>query len=400
MNPHDDALSSVQPINQHRKLMPAPHKNDVDIFKPLSYIQDPRMQPQRPYSSNDTLYQYNPISTTGSVSNQKCMLPPAPRSMLPSQAFGSNLSHVGNSDTRPISAPESYAIGLATDSVPISQMLPPVRELPFANERTVSDDWIVAANVRGKSSVEPAVKKEKPPPKKKRAPANPKRTKKTKAVEITVDNLPSPSGPFHNQASAESKGFNEPPPSSAPPQSDSTLAALEHTVSKLSSNLTPPTSRGGAEAPKKRPLSAVSDNERNKRQARVSSPELAATVEQQSSQPKEPTAEPSLIVKLPTASSRPANPVLAPITPAEFLDSLDTWIKRYQHLPVPEPAEPRQAPPSMMTAKEQLAEYASKDDEERAKIIDEMICECLQDENFGKMTDDLEGHWKRICLES
>jgi len=51
-----------------------------------------------------------------------------------------------------------------------------------------------------------------------------------------------------------------------------------------------------------------------------------------------------------------------------------------------------------MTAKEQLAEYAARPDAERAKLIDDMILECLQDENFGKLCDDVERNWKRICL--
>ena len=81
---------------------------------------------------------------------------------------------------------------------------------------------------------------------------------------------------------------------------------------------------------------------------------------------------------------------LAPIQPEEFMASLDTWIRKHHNLPAP-PVPPRTAP-------EHLANYAVQSDAERSQMIDNMICECLQDENFSKLAEDVECSWKRIGL--
>ena len=87
-------------------------------------------------------------------------------------------------------------------------------------------------------------------------------------------------------------------------------------------------------------------------------------------------------------SSRPS-PLFDTIQPEEFMASLDTWIRKYQDLPSPTPP---------LTAGDHLAKFAARSDGERARMIDNMICECLQDENFGKLAEDVERSWKRICL--
>lgn len=74
----------------------------------------------------------------------------------------------------------------------------------------------------------------------------------------------------------------------------------------------------------------------------------------------------------------------------DLLDTIDNFMRKYHDLPAPGP------PPQ--TAKEHLAEYAAQSDEERAKAIENKICECLNDENFWKLMDDVEGSWKRIGL--
>ena len=100
-----------------------------------------------------------------------------------------------------------------------------------------------------------------------------------------------------------------------------------------------------------------------------------------------PTAESLATTR--ASPTPPANPLLPAIQPDEILSSIDSWIRRYQDLPVPQP-HPK--------PKDQLAEYAAKSDKERARIVDNMICECLQDENFIKLARDVEGSWKRIGL--
>lgn len=104
---------------------------------------------------------------------------------------------------------------------------------------------------------------------------------------------------------------------------------------------------------------------------------------------------------VPQASSQaaPQTTVLGPnptidnissnILPEEFMGSLDTWIRKYQHLPAPQPP---------VTDEDRLAGWAALPDKERTKAIDDMICRCLEDENFIKLAEEIEGHWKRIGL--
>ena len=66
---------------------------------------------------------------------------------------------------------------------------------------------------------------------------------------------------------------------------------------------------------------------------------------------------------------------------SELLDSIDIIMRKYHDLPAPTP------PPQ--TAKDQLAEFAALNEEDRLKAVDSMILECLQDENFGILMDTL-----------
>ena len=370
-------------------------QNDPDVFsKPISYIQDPRAQRPQPGSSNGSSVQYNPVSrptssSTGlGLTDEKRMGPPALRRLLPSPTFSNQSAYLGGYENRPISAPEPPSSDFLADTVSFSQLLPPVRELPFPKKLSNQ-----ASNATPASSTGPPLDhqadKQVPKPKKMRAPARseprvlrstsnvsssaPKaRAKRATAVKAGFSRAPLSTAPPKDQT-AMPAFYNEEPSSSAPPRMNSTLEALEQTVSKMSKNFTPPPSRNGTETSNKRPLSAIDDNETNKRQATIANQDFEPATAQQ--------------------VSPPSNPVLANINPAEILDSLDGWIRKYHDLPVPVPV-----PKPPMIAKDQLAEYASKSDEERAKIIDNMICECLRDENFGKLVDDVEGHWKRICL--
>jgi hypothetical protein len=78
------------------------------------------------------------------------------------------------------------------------------------------------------------------------------------------------------------------------------------------------------------------------------------------------------------------------MTPAELLDSVDGWIRKFNNLPA--------VPNQTQTAKGLRAEYAKQSDKARAEAIDNLICECLEDENFIKLAEDVEGAWKRIGL--
>ena len=80
---------------------------------------------------------------------------------------------------------------------------------------------------------------------------------------------------------------------------------------------------------------------------------------------------------------------LGAINPEEFMSRLDEWVRKYQDLPVP-----KQRPPPVSD----LVGYAARSEEERLSALDNMLCNCLDDENFVKLVEDVEKSWKRIGL--
>ncbi|KAL8704507.1 MAG: hypothetical protein Q9201_002316 [Fulgogasparrea decipioides] len=98
----------------------------------------------------------------------------------------------------------------------------------------------------------------------------------------------------------------------------------------------------------------------------------------------------------------PKGPAISPhffgdienLSPEEYMDRLDHWVKKYQELPAPKPV----AQPTLSADKDQLAAYAAQSEEERLKVLDNMICEYLDDENFVKLVEDVDKTWRRIGL--
>ena len=74
----------------------------------------------------------------------------------------------------------------------------------------------------------------------------------------------------------------------------------------------------------------------------------------------------------------------------DFFSSLDAYLHRYQHF--------RASQPSVIE-KDRIAQYASKPDSERAKIVENLICECIEDENFLTLAKDVHGCSKRSGLD-
>lgn len=66
-------------------------------------------------------------------------------------------------------------------------------------------------------------------------------------------------------------------------------------------------------------------------------------------------------------------------------------MREYQDLPAPKPRD-------LIAGNNNLAAYAVQPREERMAIIDDMICECLGDENFVKLLEDVDQSWRRIGL--
>ena len=185
---------------------------------------------------------------------------------------------------------------------------------------------------------------------------------------------PKSSGPKtrSKEAPPASAKPEESPSSSAPPRFDLSRKRSKNRISPIDENspATPPPS-SPIKRPNKRRRVALKDRD-----------------------PNEPGPESA--TRIPIAASSVEQPpqtaltVLSNIAPADFLDSLDSWVRKFQNLPAPAP-QPQ-------TAKEQLAEYAKQSDEDRARAIDNAICECLEDENFIKLVEDVERCWKRIAI--
>lgn len=81
----------------------------------------------------------------------------------------------------------------------------------------------------------------------------------------------------------------------------------------------------------------------------------------------------------------------ANISPEEYMDRLDDWVRKCR-------AFPTSTSPQMLDDSEKLAKFSALPDDERLKVIDNMIMQCLDDENFVKLVEDVEKSWKRIGL--
>lgn len=100
--------------------------------------------------------------------------------------------------------------------------------------------------------------------------------------------------------------------------------------------------------------------------------------------PKDPKSCPG-----PSKTTCQSLKVFEDVEPAEIMARLDSWVREYQHLPAPRPMEP---------TSENLTTYAAQSKEERMTIIDDMICECMGDENFVKLVEDVGQSWRRIGM--
>ena len=409
----------------------------VDSFsKPISYIQDPRTQfdmlhENRHFSEHADIRPSSAsnVSHTGSHQVSGHVIGSG---LHPSPAFSTQALSNGY-DIRPTSAPEVRTPQLLTDSMPMGTMLPPRRELPFPNrpEKPSSQETPIlsaptmaetakvnlvsaTAAIHGATINESASKRKvatavaAQSARAKNAKlvcpdcgrkdlknatglllhGNSQHNRNFKSVDeaieasvrghsvegqndaiVTCQKLPkaqrrlqAPSSsapkPRIRKAAPKSRIPDTPPPSSAPPKLNSTCRPSARRSSDT--DRSPPSI---AKSPTPQPKLP----KRNKRPLEISNSNQACRsgVEQQQGL------------------------TMFNITPSEYMDSLEGWIRKHQDLPGPRPAQ---------TAKEQLALYAKQSDRDRSRAIDEMICECLEDENFIKLAEDVEGAWKRIGL--
>ena len=96
----------------------------------------------------------------------------------------------------------------------------------------------------------------------------------------------------------------------------------------------------------------------------------------------------------PTTRLQQINKIFENSSSEDYLGRLDFLVRRYQNLPTPAPT----AAPLLHSATENLAAYAAQSPDDRMTAIDDMICQCLQDENFITLCEDVENSWRRIGL--
>ena len=121
----------------------------------------------------------------------------------------------------------------------------------------------------------------------------------------------------------------------------------------------------------------------------ISSPVIRPATATSSINPSTRTKKPTTVPEKPLSVLGKFAKDFENISPEEYMDRLDHWVREYQDLP---------APKSLQSEKEKMAEYAARPEEERVMVIDQMIMECLEDENFGKLVEDVEKSWKRVAL--
>lgn len=272
-----------------------------------------------------------------------------------------------------MSAPETQHERYVTDSVPLSQMLPPPRILPFP-EKKVQPFRKEESDKEDTLEEVSAIKK--PVAKTGKQTKGRGKLAKGKAADQNIPAVPSSSDPLALSSSTSKPratkslvvkmSLGKDPSSSAPPKVSTIKAATRSTAVTTGSvdppdDISPPASH-------KRPMADVPESEANKRQA-------------------PPFDKPS--AGAPQVHPQQINPLLSNFAPDELLDSIENWVQKYNRLSAP-------APPR--TAKDQLAGYAAQSEDERMHAIDNLICECLEDENFYQLVEDVEGAWKRIGL--
>ena len=315
------------------------------------------------------------------------------------------------------SAHEAPSVRPSTAPMSFSQMLPPRRELPFAtsNPRLPNHESSLVASKDGQNvssqhtpcggpqpgkkscakkakngsqthGVNPESKHRrqssiaKPRNRKSRAqPANPEPSpsEAERGTEVVPDNqqdsletglqvhsdgivLKSHTEKPQSRPATQAKDQQGRLPVPTTSRTSSSVVAHENLAAAERQIPTPLVLRVGSQA-----LAAITANENNTRQNRA--------------RPKEAEVENASQTSLP----------IIDVSPEDYMNRLDEWVRNYQHLPAP---EPRPKPNS------DLADYAAQPEEDRLAILDTMICECLEDQNFVKLVEDVDKSWKRIGL--
>lgn len=289
-------------------------------------------------------------------------------------------------ETRPSSsAPEIYSVRPFTAPLSLSQMLPPKRVLPFPskykNPATPNSEMTPSSSIPDRPGYA----------------ENPVTVDRNSTFTTTASsaNVLPPNAPTVNTGDSQD---------SVPPPGITAFLQDEEMIDVPSTPEVPPTvPKFGSTAavPEKiaasPPAKAPAKPKKVNRPATATSPQSRPVTKAAKPRRKPPT-KPNKAVGPPTnpdlhpVLSKPpsqAPNIFEDVEPAEFMARLDGWVREYQHLPAPQPLE---------ATSKNLAAYTAQSKEERMTVIDNMICECLGDENFVKLVEDVGDSWRRIGL--
>ena len=320
--------------------------------------------PSRPISlsSRSTLNAFGaPITITSVPTVAKLK---TQSNLLPSPVFDGTYQPMKGFEIRPMSAPEQTQTQQEDINTPsLSQMLPPERTRTFAEKTTYQSaiDELTRGNAlttKTKAKRQSNTRIQPAKPRKSRA----KDDTTTTPSDSLAPSSPSPASRVRVKAAA-SRGSAR---VASPELQETTLLSKPLALSNPSSL--------------KRSMTDQSVHQPNKRQAQLGAEEnVTEDLTRTAAAEGSPAAQPS-----------EATDPLANIASHDLLDSIDNLMRKYHDLPVPTS--------SRRISKDELAEYAAQSEDESAKAIDNLICECIKDENFAKLMDDVEGAWKRIGL--
>lgn len=272
---------------------------------------------------------------------------------LPFPDFITRATTSCGAETRPTSsAPETYSVRPSTAPITLSQMLPPKRVLPFPPKHNKPS----APNSENTSSFSLP----NPP----EIAENQVTTDRNKTFAATASgvNILTPETLTANATNSQN---------SLQPGVTSTLADAEMIDVPSTPEIPPkvPQSRSTTTVPLKKAA-----------KPRRKPPSKPKGIES----PKNPKSRPG-----PNKAPGQAANIFEDVEPADFMARLDHWVREYQHLPAPRPLE---------VSSENLTSYAAQSKEERMTMIDDMICNCLGDEDFTKLVEDVGESWRRIGL--
>lgn len=370
-------------------------------------------------SSRSTL---NAFESLIAVTSAPPVAKPRPQSnLLPSPVFRGTYESFGNYQVRPLSAPEQTQTQHdLTSTLSHSRMLPPERTLPFQERKIQPCKTKEAQKKLAATNAEPKSKTNTRP-----QPVRP-RESRAKAESISSSTPPAPSSPSPISR-IKAKAFTiGGPPRFASPELQVTTSLLEPprengsgsprltqlmledarlgngftrteaSITEKSLRVTLPipktkhatirTTQPSAIPsvnPRKRPLTAQASDQPNKRQTQASAQMVTedTTVDLR----RDAIAEEPLQAQ----PSQAINP-LDKIDNHDLLDRIDHLIRIYYNPPA------FKLP--LRTSKDCLAKWAAQAEADRVKAMNDLISECIKDENFGKLMDDVEGAWKRIGL--